>query len=46
MQANLNAHMNGSKQGYQKYLDTIGNDSDKVIEVLDCMMQQIQEGEL
>jgi len=40
MQANLNANMS-SRKGYQKYIETIGNDKDKVVEVLDCMFDAL-----
>lgn len=44
MQANLNTNLNSSRKGYQKYLDTIGQDSDKVVEVLDCVMEHLSKG--
>jgi hypothetical protein len=42
MQASLHANMN-SKQGYQKYMDTIGESKEDVVHVLDCMFNAISE---
>jgi len=40
MQANLHGSLSG-KQGYHKYMDAIGEDKSKVVEVLDCMFDAI-----
>jgi len=45
MQASIHGTMNRSK-GYQKYIDTIGQDNDKVVEVLDCMFNAIDNKEI
>ena len=44
MQANLNANMGGSRKGYQKYIEAIGNDKAKVVDVLDCVFEHIAKG--
>lgn len=41
MQASLHGRLPGHNTGYQKYIDGIGNDKGKVIEVLDCMFDAI-----
>ena len=46
MNANLNASLSGSRPGYQKYIDTIGEDKNKVVEVLDCMFNAINDSTL
>lgn len=44
MQANLNANMGGSRKGYQKYIESIGNDKEKVVDVLDCVFEHLANG--
>jgi len=46
MQANLNASVTGKQHGFQKYMEAIGNDDKKVVEVLDCLFDTIQRGDL
>lgn len=46
MNANLNANLAASRPGYQKYIDTIGEDKNKVVEVLDCMFSAINDNTL
>jgi predicted transcriptional regulator len=43
MQASLHGRLPGHNTGYQKYIDGIGNDKGKVIEVLDCMFDAIDK---
>lgn len=45
MQANLIGSLH-NRQGYHKYMDTIGEDKGKVIEVLDCMFEAISTDRL
>ena len=46
MQASLHGQFPGSNNGYQKYMDTIGDDKNKVIDVLDCMFNAIDNDSL
>jgi len=41
MLANLHGDIHGKNNGYQKYMDGIGQDKSKVVEVLDCMFDAI-----
>lgn len=44
MQATGHFSLNNRNKGYQKYMDTIGEDKNKVVEVLDCMFTAIEKG--
>ena len=46
MNANVNTNLTASRPGYQKYIDTIGEDKNKVVEVLDCMFSAINDDTL
>ena len=47
MQASLYGSINsGNKQGYHKYMEAIGDDKNKVVEVLDCMFNAITDDRL
>lgn len=41
MQASLHGSLSGVNGGYHKYMEAIGEDKNKVIEVLDCMFNAI-----
>jgi hypothetical protein len=41
MQAMMHGKIDGSGVGYRKYIETIGEDKDKLVEVLDCMFNAI-----
>jgi predicted transcriptional regulator len=41
MQATMHGDIPGRHTGYQKYMDGIGGDKSKVVEVLDCMFDAI-----
>ena len=45
VQASLIGSLN-SKQGYHKYMDAIGDDKNKVIDVLDCMFEAITKDQV
>jgi transposase len=45
VQANLHGQLS-SKQGYHKYMDAIGEDKGKVVEVLDCMFEAISNNQV
>jgi predicted transcriptional regulator len=44
MQATGHFSLHNRNKGYQKYMDTIGEDKNKVVEVLDCMFNAIEQG--
>ena len=46
MQASLHGSIQGHRQGYHKYMDTIGEDKSKVVDVLDCMFDAITKDQL
>ena len=44
---NLNANLRtGKQQGYQKYIETIGQDKQKVVDVLDCVFDHLSNGDI
>lgn len=43
MQASLHGNLPGVNTGYQKYMEAIGEDKNKVIQVLDCMFDAIDK---
>jgi predicted transcriptional regulator len=47
MQATMHGSLGASRgNGYQKYMDTIGKDKTKVIDVLDCMFSAIDKDQI
>ena len=46
MQATGHFDLPGRNKGYQQYMDTIGEDKNKVIDALDCMFSAIDNGTL
>lgn len=46
MQATMHGDMPGRRTGYHKYMDGIAGDKNKVVEVLDCMFDAIDNGQV
>jgi predicted transcriptional regulator len=46
MQAQLHGSIPGSNKGYNRYMEGIGEDKNKVVELLDCMFNAIDKGQI